>query len=255
MISLTTGSRRRSALVHVPRGIPPGHNAPLVLVLHGKGGSGPGMERYSGFSGTADRKRFIVAYPSAAGPVWNFRASSSQPDDVAFIGALVTRIESRACVDPRRIYATGVSNGAGMAALLGCRLRLLRAIAPVEGDYSNQPTCRPSHPLPMLEIHGTADRIAPYFGPGNHETSNGLPPFVNAWVRIDRCSSTASSRAYASRTILYRFGGCRGGVVVEHIRIRGGEHQWPGATPPDPGPPATICTTCTIWSFFSHGGL
>ena len=213
------------------------------------------MERYSGFSHTADRYGFIAAYPSSAGAVWNYRAAPTEPDDVAFVSLLITRIERKACINARRVFATGVSNGAGMVALLGCRLRALRAIAPVEGDYSKQPRCEPSRALGMLEIHGTADHVAPYFGPGGHSSSNGMPPFVNAWVRIDGCSSHLSSTRLATRTILYRFGGCRSGVVVEHIRIQDGEHQWPGATPPDPGPPPTICATCTIWSFFSRGHL
>jgi polyhydroxybutyrate depolymerase len=254
-VTLSSGSRQRSALVHVPRGIPSGHHVPLVLVLHGAGGNGPKMERYSGFSRTADRYSFIAIYPSAAGPVWNQRALSIGTDDVAFLSALVTRVRHTGCVDARRIFATGVSNGAGMVALLGCRLSALHAIASVDGDYSEQPRCQPSHALRLLEIHGTADQIAPYFGPGDHPSSNGLPPFVNAWVRIDGCSRHASSRALATHTTLYSFGGCTNGVVVDHIRIQGGGHQWPGANPPDPGPPATICGTCTIWSFFSRGHL
>lgn len=249
-ITLALGGRRRSALVHVPRGIGAHQALPLVLVLHGAGGSGPRMERYSGFSRTADGNHFVAVYPSAVGPVWNVTASGSGVDDVAFLGALITHLQHTICLS-QRTFATGVSNGAGMAALLGCRLKALEAIAPVEGRYDGQPRCRPAHPVSMLEIHGTADQIAPYYGPGGHASAGGLPSFVSAWVRIDGCSRAMVQSPIATRTVLYRFGGCSGGVTVEHIRIDGGEHQWPGALPPDPGPPSTICAACTIWSFFA----
>jgi poly(3-hydroxybutyrate) depolymerase len=57
------------------------------------------------------------------------------------------------------------------------------------------------------------------------------------------------------RTVLYRWGGCASGASVEHVKILDGTHQWPGALPPDPGPPNTICGACAIWSFFSQRSL
>ena len=248
---MTVSGRTRVALVHVPRGIAAHRRVPLVLALHGAGGSGPKMEHYSGFSHVSDLSGFIAAYPSSIGPVWNYTASPSGTDDVAFLADLIARLQQTMCIDSGHIFATGVSNGAGMTALAACRVPQLAAVAPVEGLYAGQPTCRPSHPVSMLEIHGTADQIAPYFGPGGHASSDGMPPLVNAWLRIDGCSRQAVATTIATRTVLYRFGGCNDGVDVDHIRIAGGEHQWPGALPPDPGPPSTICAACTIWSFFA----
>jgi polyhydroxybutyrate depolymerase len=248
--TLVSGGKRRSALVHVPRGIGAHRRVPLVLVLHGAGGSGPKMEHYSGFSHVADLHGFVAAYPSSVGPVWNSAAVTGEVDDVAFLRELVSRVQQMICVDTHRVFGAGVSNGGGMIALLGCRFSELDAIAPVEGDYAGQPRCRPAHPLSILEIHGTADQVAPYFGPGGRASTNGLPSFVNAWVRIDGCSQQPVTSGVATRTSLYRFGGCAGQVSVQHIRIEGGQHQWPGALPPDPGPPSTICAACTIWSFF-----
>jgi polyhydroxybutyrate depolymerase len=238
-------------LVHVPRGISAHRHVALVLVLHGAGGNGPQMEHYSGFSHAADLNGFVAAYPSSVGPVWNYTAAPGGIDDAAFLGGLISHLQHTMCVDSRRIFATGVSNGAGMVALAACRLGQLDAVAPVEGLYAGQPHCHPSHPMSLLEIHGTADRIAPYYGPAGHQSSDGMPPFINDWVRIDGCSPRSVSSTIATQTTLYRFEACDDGVSVEHIRIDGGEHQWPGADPPDPGPPATICAACTIWSFFS----
>jgi polyhydroxybutyrate depolymerase len=140
-----------------------------------------------------------------------------------------------------------------MVALLGCeQTSELSAIATVAGGYSHQPPCHPARPLSLLEIHGTADQVVPYFGPRRRATSDGVPPFVNGWAARDRCRARPTTRKIAPRTTLFTFGGCAEGVVVEHIRITGGRHQWPGANPPDPGPPPTICASCTVWRFFAN---
>jgi polyhydroxybutyrate depolymerase len=87
------------------------------------------------------------------------------PDDVGFIKALLQVLPSRMCIDPSRIYATGVSNGGGFAARLGCELSSqIAAIAPVAGGYRSLDPCHPDRPVAVLEIHGTADTVVPYDG-------------------------------------------------------------------------------------------
>lgn len=254
-VGLRSGGLTRTALVYVPAGIRAGARVPLVVALHGAYGNGPFMQSYSGFSKLADRYLFIVAYPSAAGHYWNISASPNRPDDVAFISSLLTSVESANCINKARVYATGVSNGGGMVALLGCALSTrLAGIAPVAGLYDSLPPCHLGRPVPLLEIHGTADQIAAYDGPSGYAAADGLPPFVAEWAQRDSCVGSPADHDIAKRTVLFRFGNCAGGAIVEHIRIVGGRHQWPGATPPDPGPPATICAACTVWNFFSTLG-
>jgi polyhydroxybutyrate depolymerase len=254
-VSLLSGGFERSAVIHVPPGIPAGARVPLLLALHGAYGSGPGMQAYSGLSSLADRDGFIVAYPSAAGSFWNISAAAKGPDDVAFIGSLITDVESGDCINSARVFATGVSNGGGMVALLGCDLSAqLAGIAPVAGAYDTLPPCHSRRPVPLLEIHGTADPIAPYRGLRGQATVDGLPPFVSAWAQRDGCAGMPASSRVATRTVMFKWTRCTSTSMVEHIRITGGRHQWPGATPPDPGPAATICASCTIWKFFSALG-
>lgn len=242
----------RYVLVHVPAGILRGKRVPLLFALHGAGGNGGAMEHYSGFSHQADLHRFIAVYPNSDGPTWNITAARNRSDDVAFVASLINSLQHQMCIDSHRIYAAGISNGAGMVALLGCALSdEIAAIAPVSGIYDGQPSCRLSRPVSILEIHGTADPIAPYFGTVGRASASGLPPYVSGWVHRDACSRSAAEQPIATRTTLYRWGGCSDETEVEHIRIQGGAHQWPGALPPDPGPPSTICGACTIWSFFS----
>jgi poly(3-hydroxybutyrate) depolymerase len=103
----------------------------------------------------------------------------------------------------------------------------------------------------VLEIHGTADQVVPYFGTARRRTRNGLPPFVNDWVRRDRCRGSAAVRRPALRATVFSWNRCADAVHVEHIRISGGRHAWPGATPPDPGPASSICGACAVWDFFA----
>ena len=252
VLQLDVGAANRTALVHVPPGLAAGQPRPLVLALHGYGGSGPRMEPYSGFSAVADRDRFLVAYPSSSGRSWNSTAARGRADDVRFLAQLIDLLSQTMCVDPGRVFATGVSNGGSMVALAACALSTrIVAVAPVAGDYSRQPACRPARPVSVLEIHGTADQIVPYFGGRPRRTADGLPPVVDQWVRRDRCGPRRRAGVLAPRARWFAWSGCAGGVRVEHIRIDGGRHQWPGATPPDPGPPSTFCGACTIWAFFA----
>ncbi len=252
---MTVDGTHRTTLLHVPEGLPAGRPTALVIALHGVGGSGPKMEPYSGFSKVADRHRFIVAYPSSAGSYWNSTADERLPNDVRFLSRLITTIESQQCIDPGRTYLAGVSNGGGMAALAGCELAdQVVAFASVAGGYDGQPPCRPRRPVSVFEVHGTADQIVPYFGRTGRPTRAGLPPFVNAWVARDRCRGAPSVSRLATRATAFRWTRCVSGVRVAHVRVLHGRHQWPGATPPDPGPPSTFCSACEIWRFFASLG-
>lgn len=252
LVTLTVDRISRTTLVHVPSLAAQVPHPALVLALHGVGGTGPRMETYSGLSTVADRNGFVVAYPSSHGSFWNSTGSPRLSNDVRFISHLITYLRQSTCVDPGRVYVAGVSNGGGMAALAGCELSAqISGFASVAGGYDHQPTCRPKRPESVLEIHGSADQIVPYFGAARRRTRNGLPPFVSGWVRRDRCHGNPRVSHLATRTTEFRWGDCAEAVRVEHIRITAGRHAWPGATPPDPGPPSTICGACVVWDFFA----
>src|SRR5439155_22480293 len=70
-------------------------------------------------------------------------------------------LEQGRCVDRRRVFATGMSNGAFFASLLGCvAADRLAAVAPVSGGLDLR-TCVPVRAVPVLVVHGRADRIVP----------------------------------------------------------------------------------------------
>jgi polyhydroxybutyrate depolymerase len=248
-LDLRSGGFHRSALVHVPRTAARGRALPVVLAFHGSGANGPFMERYSGLSRIAEREGFLAIYPTSAGP-WNTSGNRTDGrDDVRFASDLLEAVRARWCVDRHRVYATGVSSGATMAARLGCDLSArIAAVAPVAGRYDALPRCHPDRPVSVLEIHGTADRIVPLTGP---KGVGGVAAYLSGWRRRDRCDSGLRSRTIAPRTTQVDTRKCADGSVVRQIEIVGGGHQYPGATPPDAGPPSTISAARETWRFFA----
>lgn len=88
-------------------------------------------------------------------------------DDVAFVTALIDDVAKKRRVDPKRIYATGISNGGMISHFLGAKLSTkLAAIAPVAGSLAEPlvPTFEPTAPVSVLMLFGTDDRFVPYGG-------------------------------------------------------------------------------------------
>ena len=131
---LMSGKRERTYRLFVPSEYDGRTPLPLILELHGSGGTSAGQARTSGFEGVAARERFAVASLQADGGRWNVPAQDNRPDDVAYVSDVIDHVASQLCLDTTRIYATGFSGGARMSSLLGCRLNSrIAAIAPVSG--------------------------------------------------------------------------------------------------------------------------
>jgi polyhydroxybutyrate depolymerase len=245
-LRIASGGLLRKALLHLPPRTPAGKRLPLVVALHGAGGSGPFMQRYSGFSALADAKGFAVVYPSAVPPHprWTLNDDNpAAPDDVLFIRDLLNTVEQRVCVDRARVYAAGVSNGGGLTAHLACRLaNRFAAVATVAGSYASVTTCDPQRPVSVLEIHGTVDQTVPY---------DSINDWLVGWAARDGCPAAPNETTVVAGVERLDWSPCMGGAEVEHLRIEGGMHAWPGANPPDPGPPAPISATPVVWSFFA----
>jgi polyhydroxybutyrate depolymerase len=246
-VTLQSGGGERTAIVHIPSTAVSGRPMPLVLVLHGGGGSAEGAIRMSQMNGAADRLGFLAVYPSGTGAfksslltwnAWNCcgYALKHAVDDVAFIRTLVSRLESDHSVDPKRIYATGLSNGAMMAYRLGCEMSdVIAAIAPVAGTM-NTDSCMPANATSVVMFNGTADQHVQYFGGdtrglfGNApRRDRAIPEVFAAWSRIDGCSP--SGKGTTGHVTKETCSGGRGGSEVVLYTIEGQGHAWPGGTP------------------------
>jgi polyhydroxybutyrate depolymerase len=239
------------ALLHVP----PKPRAPLALVLafHGAGGSGPGFAAESHLSKTADKYGFAVLYPTAGSyrHFWSLNASM-RPDDVARVKALLPQAMQQACADPSRIYATGVSNGGGFAARIGCELAgTVAAVAPVAGGYRALDPCPDGRRTSILEIHGTSDTIVPYAG-RPPDGAGAVLGFLAGWVRRDGCQAKSVTTRQEKGVVRFTHPGCAPGYAVEHLRLTGTDHGWPGADPPWPKHnPSQLEANEEVWAFFS----
>jgi polyhydroxybutyrate depolymerase len=237
---------RAPVLLHVPPGKATRLRA-LVLVLPGAGQTGRDIERYTGYSRLADQKGFLVAYPTATGnrPFWNVSThEDGKPDDVAYLREVIATLTGpAACADPDRVTATGVSNGAGMTALLACRAAdLLAAAAPVAGGYSTLPDCRPQRPLPILEIHGLRDEVVPYGGmPPDY--AGAVSRYLAGWRARDGCRTRAARRQPTPNVLELRWT-CARGTVIVHDRVADAEHGWPGEAQLRP-----FSSTARTWRF------
>src|SRR5918995_1617459 len=160
---LVSEQRQRAYRLFVPPGYDGHLRLPLVLDLHGSGGTSADQARNSGFEILSASERFIVATLDAEGGRWNVPVQANRPDDVAYVRDVIAHIAARVCTDEMRVYATGFSGGGRMSSLLGCQLgSRIAAIAPVAGLRFREPCT--GRPVPVLTFHGLADRQNPYDG-------------------------------------------------------------------------------------------
>jgi polyhydroxybutyrate depolymerase len=273
--SITAGGRTRTYRLHAPATLPKERPAALVLVFHGGEGSGEQIERFLAFDALADREGFLVAYPDAVGGHWNdgrenanFESFQEHVDDVAFVSDLIDAIAKAHPVDPKRVYATGISNGGIFSHYLAARLSTrIAAIAPVAGGVAEPFRARfkPERPVSVLMMNGTEDPLVPYGGGGVRRGTNGRVLETGAaarlWADADGCAPAGSETLPDAdprdgcRVTRRRWTGGREGTEVVLYAFEGGGHTWPGGV--QYAPKLLVGRVChdvdatrTIWEFF-----
>lgn len=243
----------RKYLVHVPKSYDGTKPYPVVLSFHGGGSNAEGMVRFCGLNDKADEAGFIVVYPSGTGRLekaltWNGGnccgyAMQNKIDDVAFTRALLDDLDKVVKVDGKRIFATGMSNGAIISYRLAAELSdRIAAIAPVGGPMGTE-SCSPKRPVPVLHFHGTADEFAPFQGGKGTKSLSGTEFYsvehsIKAWVKANGCKEEPEvvkepDREKDGTNIVRKtYGGGKDGAEVVLIVIEGGGHTWPGRQPP-----------------------
>ena len=256
--TIDVAGRTREYILHVPADYGGKAQLPLVIVLHGATQGAASAERMSGMSALADKEGFIAVYPNGTGklPTWNAGnccgyAESNKVDDIGFLRGLIGMLEKEYRIDPKRIYVTGISNGAMMSYRAACEMSdVVAAVAPVEGAQ-NVP-CKPSAPVSVIVFHGTADRLVPYDGGstpyqvGPHRTDTSVAETVAFWVKQDGCSATPKRDELAGAHVA-TYSGCEKGSGVALYTIPGGHHMWPGLSISGNTLPATEL----MWKFFA----
>ncbi len=278
VVRLRHGGLDRSALVHVPPQAAAGGPLPVVLSFHGGGGNARDHRDWVAIEPLADREGFLVVVPEGTGAftdrlhTWNVGACCGWArrhaiDDVGFTIALLDTLGRSAPVDPTRVYATGLSNGAMMAYRVAAdRPDRIAAIAPVAGAITVDaaPT---STAVPVMHVHSVDDPRALFAG-GEGPLLPFLvrvrhPPIADviaAWVVRDGCPSVPradppvrdAATGHTATRIVY--GPCRDGAEVVLWRLTGAGHVWPGAAPRLPwllGPSSRVIdVNAELWRFF-----
>ena len=275
--SLAVGGLNRTYVVHAPKGYDPKTPMPVVLALHGATMNGPMMAWFSGLNRKADEAGFIAVYPNGTGRFssyfWNGgnccgSAMQNKVDDVAFINALLDDLMGSYHVDPQRIYATGMSNGAIMAYRLASELSdRIAAIAPVSGSLGTE-TCQPKRPVSVLHFHGTMDEYIPFLGGKGARSITGshfysVDHSIRAWVKLNGCDENPKidllSKNGDEMTVTRKtYGAGTNGAEVVSVVIEGGGHTWPGLRSPAKtlGKSAlNISANDLMWEFFQKHKL
>jgi polyhydroxybutyrate depolymerase len=273
-IALEIGGFRRDYQLHAPAA--PG--TPLVMFLHGAGATAEWADDETGWSRLAAREGFAVAFPAGLRPDlnsppkfltnpprWNDHSPSALEarttvDDVSFLAAVIDDARSRAGIDPRRVFVSGFSNGAGLAFRFAAeRAELVAAVAAVAG-YCWVDT-KPARPVPTLYLIGSLDPLVPIRGgevrsPWLHRYVRRPPvaATLERWARAIGCEPTprAESDAGGVRVDTYP-----GPVDFRVVTIDGLGHHWPGGkgrlNPRIAGPPSDrVNATELVWDFFKQ---
>ena len=249
--TLTVGDLKRSYLVHIPPKYDSKKPTPVVLAFHGGGGNADGMIVFSGLDKKADAAGFIVVYPNGTGllkKVLTFNggnccgyAMTNKIDDVEFTRKVLDDLAGSATIDPKRVFATGMSNGGIMSYRLASELSdRIAAIAPVGGPMGTE-TCKPKRPVSVIHFHGTDDGHAPFKG-GKGKGPSGTDFYsvehsIRAWVEANGCEKEPvvtkfPDKAKDGTTITRKtYGSGKDGSEVVLVVIEGGGHTWPGQEP------------------------
>lgn len=261
--TLTSGGLERAFDVHVPASYDPARPAPVVFDFHGYTSNKEQQAFLSRMNEASDAHGFVAVHPQGTGasPSWNAGACCGTAvtegvNDVGFVDAMLEALETRLCVDPARVYATGFSNGGFLSHRLACeRAHRFAAIAPVAGVLGIE-DCAPSRPVPVLHFHGTLDSLVPYEG----NPSNGFPSVADTfagWAARDGCEGPPTVTFAQGDTTCETHAACEGGAEVTLCTVTGGGHTWPGGVPiPGLGHTTTeIVATDAMWAFFDRHPL
>jgi polyhydroxybutyrate depolymerase len=274
--TIDVDGRRRSYLIHVPADYNPRQPTPVVLAFHGALLNAEQMVHFCGLNEKADATKFLAVYPNGTGfggrmLTWNAgdccgQAERNNVDDVAFTRALLDDLATLVNVDAKRVYATGMSNGAMFVYRLAAELSdRIAAIAPVAGPMGVE-TSHPQRPVSVIHFHGDDDQFAPFDGGrGSKSLSQtgvqSVEHSIQVWARADGCPDTPAVAQMPQQvddgTTVQRttYGPGKQGAEVVLYTIKGGGHTWPGRDPAVDflgKSTRNIVANDLIWEFFER---
>lgn len=273
--SVVTGGQTREYLLHVPASYDSAKPTPLVISLHA-GATWPAHQmNLTRWNRAADANGFIVVYPSGTPEflgivrAWRtWRAGLGLDQDVQYISDLIDSLRSAYNIDPRRIYANGMSNGGGMAYVLSCtmsnRIAAVGVVAPAQSLPSKW--CADRSPIPVIAFYGEADPIVPYNGGPMGDLFNHVKPifpaardFVANWAKRNQCAPEPVHSKVGADVTRLKYRDCTDNATVAFYSLAGSGHTWPGGKPMPEWRVGrtsdTIDATNEMWTFFREHPL
>ncbi|MEO7443543.1 MAG: PHB depolymerase family esterase [Acidimicrobiales bacterium] len=219
-----------------PPSLRPDKPVPLVLALHGGGNTAESLVETTQLDRAAAAHGFVVAYPEAAGSVWNggfccTGGRGSAAGDLQFLDQVITDVSTVRTIDAARVYAVGVSAGGVMSYRLGCDLAgRIAGVGSVAGSMLLD-DCLPTRPVSVIEIHGTADGVVPFAGGKVLSDRVATAPapasvaVVGRWAALDGCPAPPVIRIEGPVTTT-TWTGCAGATSVRLVAVQDGGHNW-----------------------------
>ncbi|MBI2331319.1 MAG: dienelactone hydrolase family protein [Chloroflexi bacterium] len=269
MRTLNHDNIERSYILYTPANLDVSSSVPVVFVFHGGGGNAENAMRMSGMNEIADQQGFLVVYPNGTSRfedklfTWNGGdccgfAQENQMDDVGFVRAIIGDLQTVTNIDPKRVYASGMSNGGIMSYRLACEAAdIFAAITSVSGTLNVSP-CNPTENISVMHFHGTDDQHIPYNGGVGSESLVDInfvsvQSTVDFWAAFNGCNSQPQTNSFedVQHQVWDR---CAGSSSVELYTIIGGKHAWPGSEGSGwaggDEPTQSISASQLIWEFF-----
>lgn len=276
---ITSGGEKRTYYRFIPKAYNGKKPLPIVMDLHGHTEPVTFHKNASALGPFGNKHGFITLTPAGSGPPpkWETTPASA---DVQFLLDLVDEVEATLCVDLRRVFVTGYSNGAFVTSLFACQYAdRFAAFAPVSG-IRNPPNCTPSRPVPIIAFHGVADEWIAYnggYGPGPYslppdETREllrsgeatysdlSIPEVTAAWAARNGCDATPTETKVTDTVTLIKYK-CPDGADVELYAVDGAGHTWPGSKAMVGlksfigSTDLSISATALMWKFFQQHPL
>ena len=263
--TISFGGHTRTYLIEVPPGSGP---KPLVIALHGKGGTGQEMAQGTRLAPFGMQNGFVAVFPDALVKQWNwarpgqtsageaakYTAIGGPPDDFGFLKALIDKLVQQGVVDAKRVYVVGFSNGGLMESRMICDDAggfAAAAIISSGMSVALSQDCHPANAMPILIEKGTADDHVLYNGGYvlDHSFQTiGTDQFVAFFKQLDGCADPAATSqipgAKKNTIDISDWQKCKAGSV-DFYKVNGGVHTVYQVPPPAP----------TLWNFFKDYSL
>jgi len=222
----------RRYLLHIPDGYRVGTPTSVVLTMHGLASNAAEQMYLTDIARNADLHDYIVIAPEALNGAWSLPTGETSPitsSEFGYIDKVIADVGSRLCIDPARIYASGMSMGSAMALALACAPERRFAAFGGVGFAFYRAVCDPTPPAPLIYFHGTADPIVSFEGGliRGYPTSS-VPTVMGDWARHNGCTDEPAVESLAD-VVLTEWRDCNQGAAVDFYQINGGGHTWPGA--------------------------